>query len=468
MEYHDFTLEAADAKRTLVEKVWQTSYTLRLIASPAGAHDAASVTAISFTGSDLAPSLAKLDQRTLDQAGLIELGRKLAALLLPTAPAVNSIYDLFLRSQDIVGAQSGIRLRLRLPPLLAVLPWEYLYADRVGNPESMDGFLALNPRIAIVREELQPTPTTLEPLAGPIKVVAAFASPEDLPALDLAKEQADLRSTLDQQEGIQPTYLEQATLDELLSNIIGASVFHFAGHGKFVRQPQDMPGVYSGEGGLALFDQYINAEQLAINLNRGGVRLAMLGGCETGRRDQISVWSGIAPTLVRAQAQIPAVVANQYPIKDVCAIAFSKHFYQALVAGLVLEEAVAAGRLAAYNADTAGRDWGVPVLYLRPGDGQLFAGAEDEVIRQAARKEAELNISMRVTNVAAGGYLQGADIGTMRSGLINVSFDFGTMSGSVLGAEIDSATGGVVNFDVEADELKDGGDVTAVRLDSFG
>ena len=81
------------------------------------------------------------------------------------------------------------------------------------------------------------------------------------------------------------------------------------------------------------------------------------------------------------KAGIPAVVANQFEIHDKSAIAFSQQFYRALVGGLPIERAVTAGRIAAYNANKEGRDWGVPVLYLRAGDGQLFAGADDPAER---------------------------------------------------------------------------------------
>jgi CHAT domain-containing protein len=143
----------------------------------------------------------------------------------------------------------------------------------------------------------------------------------------------------------------------------GTGVFHFAGHGDFTRQMGANSGTYTGVGSLAFENGLVDAKQMGISLRGQGVRLAVLAGCNTGRRDGISVWSGIAPALVKAE--LPAVVANQYTILDKCAVAFSHQFYQALAGGLPIERAVSAGRIAAYNADKAGRDWGVPVLYLR-------------------------------------------------------------------------------------------------------
>ena len=97
------------------------------------------------------------------------------------------------------------------------------------------------------------------------------------------------------------------------------------------------------------------------------IRLAVLAGCQTGRREGVSVWSGIAPALTKVD--IPAVVANQYSINDTSAIAFSRRFYQALAGGLPLEDAVSAGRLAVYNQDPRprlGRAGAVPAGCERP------------------------------------------------------------------------------------------------------
>ncbi len=463
----DMLIEASEAQRTLIDKSWQVSYKLRVINSPAGAHSPDQHSSLSYTSAALSTQLAQLERRGLDQAGLITLGRSLAALLLPAGEDHNSIYDLFLRSMDLIGPEGGLRLRLRLPPLLSVLPWEYVYVDRVGNPDSMDGFLSLNPRVTIIRDEVQPTPSTLEPLSGPIKIVAAFATPEGMPELNLEQEKHNLHAALDNQPGLLPTYLEQATLDELLTAIHSAGVFHFAGHGQFVRQPGDLPGTYSGQAGLALFDRYVEAEQLAINLSRGGVRLAVLGGCETARRDQVNVWSGIASTLVRAHTQIPAVVANQYSITDDSAIAFSKHFYQALVAGLSIEEAVSVGRIAAYNAYPTGRDWGVPVLYMRPGDGHLFVGAADATLRESTRQSAELSVKLRAQQVAHGGFLTGAQIKTMRAGSLNIDITLGTVSGTVVGAEIDSVQGGTADVQLDIDKVDEKGHITGLQIDEL-
>ena len=227
------------------------------------------------------------------------------------------------------------------------------------------------------------------------------------------------------------------------------------------------PGTYSGKGYLAFHDERVDAEQMGINLRSNGIRLAVLAGCKTGRRDGVSVWSGVAPALVKAE--IPAVVANQYRIKDKCAIAFSHQFYQALAGGLPIERAVAAGRIAAYNEDKQGRDWGVPVLYLRAADGQLFEGAADPEARQRQRNSAEAYVDIRAGEVRAGAVLVGADIDKMLSGKLKVAMRIaGAVLGEAGGAVFGDIEGGSVDVQMDVVEVGPKGSVTGLRVRTFG
>jgi len=468
MPYQDMIIEAASAtlERT-PDKQRVGRFSVRVLGSPAGEMRPEDAVPSSYDDKQIQLSLQQLETRALDKAGLIALGRALALLLLPPKQegAAAGVRELLAASLDHVGPDDGVRLRLRLPPQLAALPWEYMYVDRAGGGDGMDGFLALDPRVAIVRHEALPTPDSLPLTSGPLKVVAALASAEGLPQLDLSKEEGDLKAAFDGQPTIQPVFLEDATLEEIQQAIAGTEVFHFAGHGVFSRQMGDLPGTYTGTGKLALYDQAVDAEQLGINLRGDGVRLAVLGGCETGRRDGVNVWSGIAPALVKQQ--IPAVLANQLPIKDVCAIAFSKQFYGALVGGLPIERAVAAGRIAAYNVDKDGRDWGVLVLYLRDADGQLFGGAADSGVRAQAAAQAKVVIEQHVSEVAAGAVLVGAAIKQITSGMLSVTQVLGTVAGDVTGAKIGTIGGGEAKIETNVDKLESGGNVTGATIDNL-
>lgn len=301
MKYSDMIVEAFAFERKLTaEKIWQDRFKVRVLSSDAGDMSLEQAVPIQYDDGQLQIVLQSLETRTLDLAGLVALGRTLATLLLPAEGAEISVRELLKDNLKRLDPDEGLRLRLRLPPMLAALPWEYMYVDRAGGGDGMDGFLTLDPRVAIVRHEALAAPPTLMPLDGDIKVVVALASAAGLEPLNLKQEQADLEDAFSDQAGIKPTFLPDATLDEIQAAIPNAGIFHFAGHGVFERKMSDLPGIYTGKGALALLDQNVDAEQLGINLRGNSVRLAVLGGCLTGRREGVSVWSGIAPALVKA------------------------------------------------------------------------------------------------------------------------------------------------------------------------
>src|SRR5215217_7596225 len=213
MHYQDMTIEATQAQVETKDGKRMGSFRVRVIDSPAGALGDEQAVAFSYDHKALEIEIGKLDRRALDRAGLIALGRTLGALLIPDNPQPRSVYDLFVGSLDQIGKDAGLRLRLQLPPVLADLPWEYLYVDRTGDGDSMDGFLALDPRVAIIRQEIMPAPVAPLAISGPIKVVAALASHDDFDALDLEREQSDLEQTFADQAGIGVDYIPDATID---------------------------------------------------------------------------------------------------------------------------------------------------------------------------------------------------------------------------------------------------------------
>jgi hypothetical protein len=386
VQFVDMVIEASNAELIRAPDKGQTGkFQVRVLNSPAGEMRPEEAVAIAYDDKRLQDRLQQLDERGLKQADLIEFGRMLAGWLLPPkeAGAQTGVQDLYKMSLEQVGQDTGLRLRLRLPAQLAAIPWEYLYKDSPGGGNGMDGFLALNRRVAIVRHEVLDVPALSPMLPANVKAIVALASPDGFTKLDLTREKAILQKVFDRQSGLSVQYLTDARLDDIETATADAAIFHFAGHGLFTEQMGTTPGTYTGFGSLVLADTIVNAEQLGIVLRGHGVRLIVLGACDTGRHDGISEWGGVAPALVKVE--IPAVVANQFTIQDSTAIAFHTHFYQALVGGLSIEEAVSAGRIAAYTTDQNGRDWGVAVLYLRAQSGQIFGGAADEEVRQKAR-----------------------------------------------------------------------------------
>ena len=161
-------------------------------------------------------------------------------------------------------------------------------------------------------------------------------------------------------------------------------------------------------------------------------------------------------------------MANQFSIQDKCAVAFSRQFYRALAGGLPIERAVSAGRIAAYNEDPEGRDWGVPVLYLRAADSRLFAGAGDQNVREQARSAAEAQVNVRAKEVAAGGEVVGAEVVRMLSGKLGVTVVVsGKVYGRVTGASFGRFGGGAAEVDVDVESVEEGGSVVGARLDEL-
>jgi len=466
MDYQDMIIEASDDQREVTsDKRRLLRFKVRVIVSPAGEMAADSAIGVEIDERELRAALQNLEARKLEQGELIALGKTLAALLLPPVQDGTgaSIRDLFKDSLVLaVSAGSGLRLRLRLPLQLAVLPWEYMYADRAGGGDGMDGFLALDPRVAIVRHEVLTASAQPAPASGDIKAVVALTS-GDGPVLNLASERAVLEKAFQGQDGITPEFIDNATLAEVTEAAPGAGIFHFAGHGTFDTHMSQEPGVYTGTGTISLEDRSVDAEELGIGLRGEGIRLAVLGACESGRRDAFNPWSGIAAALTKAE--IPAVIANQYSIEDRSAVAFIRAFYQGLAGGLNIEHAVSRGRIAAYHVDADGRDWGVPVLYLRAANGQLFEGAADKGQRASARAQAEADISVRVNEIAPSGEVLGSSVRQMLGGKMTIGVRAGTVHGTLTGGEFGELIGGNVNVDMDVETVT--GRVTGARFDRF-
>jgi hypothetical protein len=262
--------------------------------------------------------------------------------------------------------------------------------------------------------------------------------------LRLDVEQRSIEQALAGVNEIRAEFFSDATADTLQDALVRpAHIFHFAGHGMFAGDLGMAYGSLEGEGSLILLDDDkraapFSAKKLALNLMGRGVRLAVLGACEGGRRDQVNPWTGVVPALTRAG--IPAVVGMQYTIQDQNAIAFSRRFYRVLAAGESIDGAVTDGRLAILNrGGFVERDWGVPVLYLRAEEGTLFPKAAGGSSFSAVRPSApppDANVDPR----------------TLRNAMVK---DFGVEDLGVLCADVQS-------------DLKDAGIDLQVNLEIVG
>lgn len=376
-QYINFNLELRDLD------VATDTFKVAVLPSPEVGEtpDAVSVT---YGYGELEGSLDRLDRKRLRQKDLISLGENLAKRLLPPG----SVRELFQGAIRKAGHNGGVRLRLLIrSPKLAQLPWEFTYLPMHEGEKARKNFLVLNPHVSIVRHEALPEahPTLAGASPERLRLVAATANVNGYRELQLDREKTVIEDALQgfSVDGVTidwEPFLEDATMDDITVALAkGADLFHFAGHGVFTEQDRDpATGELVGQGHLALVQDKASkapdlrpADELALQLQKAGVRVVVLGACESGRRDGVSAWTGIAPALV--ERGVPAVVAMQYEVLDDHAIAFSQMFYTSLASGLSIDEAVSAGRLAMLGKSREDDvEWGVPVLYMRSSDGVLF------------------------------------------------------------------------------------------------
>jgi formylglycine-generating enzyme required for sulfatase activity len=275
---------------------------------------------------------------------------------------------------DVIQTQArregkGVRLRLRIdPPLLASLPWEFLYDRRSGE------YVCLSRQTPIVRYLDLPQPVGALPVQPPLRILGLIASPSDLPALDVAVERERIERAVRplQARGLlELTWLEGQSWRDLQRAMTGGPwhIFHFVGHGDYDPTRDEGQIALTGASGKAHF---FSARELARLLaDHAALRLVLLNACKGAASGQQDRFASTAATLVRRG--IPAVIAMQYPITDYAAIEFAQSFYENLAQTMPVDAAVTEARKAISFAIDNTVEWGTPVLYLRAQNGQLFA-----------------------------------------------------------------------------------------------
>lgn len=366
-----------------------------------------------------------------EEEDLVSFGRALADRLLPEGQIRTKVIET-LRS---LGPDDGMRLRLLIrEPRLAQIPWEYTYLS-VLERDSTSDFLALNPKVSIVRHEPLPFPHASVVPRDPdhLRLIAAIANAPGYAQLQLAKERRVVQKALNELPGdgasieYEP-FLDNPSADALRAALLGkADLFHFAGHGGF-EQGQGFIVLPSPDGATAY---QVPADTLGKLLSGAGVRMAVLGACETGRRDGRSPWAGVAPALVAES--VPAVVAMQYKILNDRAVKFARELYRGLVVGLSVDEAVYWGRLAVHDPDDISAPWGIPVLYHRSADGLIFPHltSHPSVAADALR----VRVKQVIDTIEKGGEVVGINVvrSTGATGTIGVKQRVEKVSGTLIG-----------------------------------
>ena len=272
-----------------------------------------------------------------------------------------------LRSVD---PQRGLGLRFLInttdAPDLARLPWEFLY-----NPDQDDFLFSdrMKPVIRWLDVDQPPPKLVIEP---PLRLLMAFASPQDRPELNVGAELAHLDEALRdlvERGHVTTTRLEHTTLEKLDDALLTHKphMLHFIGHGDFV-----------GNDGVILLEAEnngaadpITGRRLAVLLRNylGSLRFVFLNSCLGAAVSLRDPFGGVAQNLIRRG--IPAVIAMQFPIPDRVAVTLARHFYRYLAAGLPVDAALTSARAFLF-ARGYPVEWGAPALYMRTPDGRLF------------------------------------------------------------------------------------------------
>ena len=266
----------------------------------------------------------------------------------------------------------GLRIRLRIDerlPVLADLPWEYLYAPELVR------FLALSDDTPLVRYLEVPRSAQPLPISPPLTVLAVLSNPQDVEPLAVEREWALLQAALQGLEERNLVRLERlpaATLEALQIRLRnqttgGVHIVHFVGHG-FFDDAQNLGGL--------IFEDEQRRSRVVLAATMGmllhdhdALRLVFLNACEGATSGRSNSFAGVAQQLV--QQGVPVVLAMQFPVSDRAAIALSQEFYRSLSDGLPADAALSEARKA-IASQGKGYEWGTPVLFSRSEDNRLI------------------------------------------------------------------------------------------------
>ena len=298
----------------------------------------------------------------ISPVNLRAIGQQLADVLF--AGGVRQVYD---------GAAADPLVQLSLCARdagLKAIPWEFVVWPDLG--------IAPHDNRSICRLVECTTTRPIERLSldDGIKVMLVVSQPTDAPAVEWIETRRQLETQI---KANTPPEGAKRMEFELCETLTAAAVrkavrgfdphiVHFIGHGHptglvFTRHQSD--------------ESIEVPPETAYNiLVSNSTRLVVLSACDTAATGtEIAPLIPIAEQLVRAG--VPAVVANQMPISLRSIHAFCGALYDELLRHGNIDWAVNVGRIAMgvefpSTQASAMVEWGVPVLYRRPGCSQLF------------------------------------------------------------------------------------------------
>lgn len=296
-----------------------------------------------------------------------KLGRKLTDLVFG-APEIVALFQRTRGAAVDQGKQVLLRL-LAAPRRAAALPWELLI-----DPGTESTPLVFAEDVHLVRmAQARTYPVRRTPITPPLQVLLVLSNPTTLEPdgempFDLYEERRALEAEL--RPMVERGLLEYDVVDrptiESLRRAIGARergyhVVHYLGHAK----PTGLK--LEDRQGLAYWTE--SARFNAILRACPDLRLAFFAGCRTAADPSIDTEAAdhllsVADQCVREACQ--TVVGMQAVLPFRAERVMTRFFYQALVAGSSIAQALRLARAAVFDDDEVGApllDWVVPALY---------------------------------------------------------------------------------------------------------
>jgi hypothetical protein len=287
--------------------------------------------------------------------------------------------------------QSGeyLRVRLRLTPTLANLPWELLHDPEEDLP------LALDPNLSLVRYLDLPQPMGPLQVEGSFNLLVVAASPrsDEYEPLDVDRELHRLRRALAAPlaagqitlEVIQGPDTRSQLRERLRVGVRDAvHILHVISHGEFDEGRDAAVLIFENQEGEP---EPTSAAFLAACLKShvGSTRLVVLNACQGTLASRSNPAGSLALPLLKVG--IPAVLAMQFDLADQAAANLTRVFYTALAAGVAVDVALSEARLELRESHPRRLDWVVPVLFLRSDDGVLFIPSNNTVSLTRIKEE---------------------------------------------------------------------------------
>lgn len=282
---------------------------------------------------------------------------------------------------DAAAGGAFVRLRIRTgDPDLASLPWELLADPTRGEFLGRSGSIVrwFDPPDAVP----VPAGRTLA-TDRPIRALVVGVSPESSPLPNLGVELAAIRRAYEDavadEVAVAPTVLEGATRRAFANALREATesgrpydVVHLSCHAG-IPPGHDQPVLVlapdAADNGL------VSPDALARLVADAPPRLVVLNACASLAADGLGarvVQPGFAQALL--ERGVPAVVGMQEVVADAFAAALGGDLHEALLDGRTVDAAVTdVRRLVEDRAGTKASHFGIPVVYLAPGQDRLVA-----------------------------------------------------------------------------------------------